>query len=460
MLKDTAARIFETIRRHTAHDVEVTISSADFSLTRFANNGIHQNVSDSGVSISIRTAFDGKTARATTNKTDDESLRRTLEAAERLTRVQESDPDMLPMASAEGEFESGPSRHFAETAVLMPEDRANTVGEIVDVAKRNKVVAAGIYSSSESFEAIFNSNGVARSHRQTLAEVSITMLSDATRSSGWQKANSPDVRALDPVRMAEIAVRKALDSADPQELPPGKYTVILEPSAVLDLVGFMFQDFGAQSVIDERSFLNDRMGQRLFSEMVTITDDAYHPLQAGQAFDGEGVPKQRVPLVEKGVIKNLVYSRSAAERVTKSDLVKRLGAARPTGHGFSLPNDLGDMPMNIVFAGPPAGQSKTVEQMIAETDRGILVTRCWYIREVEPYQKVLTGMTRDGTFLIEDGKLKHGIRNFRFNQSLVEMLQNILAMGTPVRASGEEAFDMVVPALKVKDFHFSSVTKF
>src|SRR5258706_1982787 len=456
LTKQQAAEIFARLSKLTSAELELTISSADFSLTRFANNGIHQNVSDSGVSVSIRTAFDGKTARATTNKIDDESLRRALEAAEQLTRVQAADPEMLPMAGAMGQPDGAPMRHFAETAALTPEDRAAAVGRIVDVAKKNNVVAAGIYSSGSSFDAILNSNGLARFHEQTLAEISITMLSDATRSSGWRKANSPNVRDLAPEQMAEVAVSKALESAEPREIPLGKFTVILEPSAVLDLVGFMFQDFGGQSLLDERSFLNDRLGQKLFADSITIYEDAYHPLQSGQPWDGEGVPKQRVTLVEKGVIKNLVYARSSAERIVKSALAQKLGPVRPTGHGFPLPNDVGDMPTNIVFSGPPAGAARTVEQMIAETERGILVTRCWYIREVEPYQKVLTGMTRDGTFLIENGKKKHGIRNFRFNQSLVELLQNILAMSVPGRAAGEEAFDMVVPALKVQDFNFTS----
>jgi predicted Zn-dependent protease len=142
-----------------------------------------------------------------------------------------------------------------------------------------------------------------------------------------------------------------------------------------------------------------------------------------------------------------------------SDMAQHVGQIAPTGHGFPLPNEIGDAPMNIVFSASPDG-SKSLDEMIASTERGVLVTRCWYIREVEPYEKILTGMTRDGTFLVENGKVKSGIRNFRFNQSLVDMLKNVEMMGTPVRASGEEAFDMVVPAMKVRDFNFTEVTKF
>ncbi|HKS68606.1 MAG TPA: metallopeptidase TldD-related protein, partial [Candidatus Acidoferrales bacterium] len=186
--------------------------------------------------------------------------------------------------------------------------------------------------------------------------------------------------------------------------------------------------------------------KKLLGENVSIWDDVYHPLQTGAPFDGEGVPKQKVTLVEKGVPGNLVYSRATARKMK----------AKPTGHGFSLPNEYGEAPMNLVFA----GGEKTVEEMVRSTERGILVTRLWYIREVDPYEKILTGMTRDGTFLIENGRVTGGVRNFRFNQSVIKMLANVEMLGVPVRSAGEESFEMVVPAMKVRDFQFSEVTKF
>ncbi len=452
--------IFARVRKFaTTDEVEMLVSGGRSALTRFANNAIHQNVAEENVVVSIRTAMDGKTARATTNKLDDESLKRAVEAAERLTRVQQPDPDLQPMVGKLPPAESNPpERYFDTTAAITPEDRAAGVGKIVEVAKKSGLVTAGIYSTNETFEAIVNSNGVSAYHAATSAEVSITML--AGNSSGWQKANSPDVRHLDPVRLAEVAAQKARLSADPKELAPGKYTVILEPAAVLDLVGFMFWDFGAQAVLDERSFLNKRIGTKLFGDHITIHDDAYHPLQSGAQFDGEGVPRKRVALVENGVIKNLVFSRRSAALAKNTELGQGLGAIEPTGHGFPLPNEMGDAPMNIVFSGPPAGQARTVDEMVAATEKGVLVTRCWYIREVEPYEKMLTGMTRDGTFLVEDGRVTNGILNFRFNQSLVEMLNHVQSMGQPVRASGEEAFDMVVPPMTVTGFNFTEVTKF
>ena len=246
--------------------------------------------------------------------------------------------------------------------------------------------------------------------------------------------------------MRAAASEKARLSSDPQEIAPGRYTVILEPAAVLDLVGQMFGDFSATSVKDSRSFLTDRLGSKLFGDNIHISDDVSHPLQAGVPFDGEGVPRRKLTLVDVGIPRELAYSRSSAHRA----------GVEPTGHGFPLPNEVGEAPLNIVIA----GGSTTVDQMIASTDRGILVTRLWYIREVEPYDKIMTGMTRDGTFLIENGRVTRGLRNFRFNQGIIELLNNVEALSPSVRASGEEAFDMVVPAMKVRNFNFTEVTRF
>jgi predicted Zn-dependent protease len=327
---------------------------------------------------------------------------------------------------------------------------------MVGVANRHKLTTAGVFSSAETFEGIFNSRGLSRWHTQTAAEISITMM--AADSSGWQKANSPDVANLDPLQLAEIAAQKAVESAHPQEIPAGKYTVILEPAAVLDIVGFMFWDYSGMAILDQRSFLTGRIGKKLFGENITIYDDVAHPLQTGAPFDGEGLRRQRVALVENGIVKQVVYERATAERMKRSEFKDSVGPIGATGHGFPLPNEMGEMPLNIVFAA--AGNPQTLAEMIASTERGVLVTRLWYIREVEPFEKILTGMTRDGTFLVENGRVVGGVRNFRFNESLIHMLSNVEAMSLPVRSSGEESFDMVVPAMKVREFNFTEVTKF
>jgi PmbA protein len=467
LTSEQAGNIFDRVRRYSSADeVEVLFSGGRFALTRFANNTIHQNVEEENHTVSVRTAFGGRTARASTNRFDDDSLRRVVESSENLAKVQHPDPDLLPMpdsqeaAGAAGESpistRAVPSRHFQQTAAITPKLRAEGVRKIVDLAKKHKLTTAGIFSSSESVEGIFNSRGLSNWHTQTLAEVSITML--GADSSGWQKANSPDVNNLDPLRMAEIAVQKTIDAAHPIELRPGKFTVILEPSAALDIVGFMFFDYSGTAILDQRSFLTDRIGSQLFGENITIWDDVAHPLQTGSPFDGEGMRRQRVPLVKKGIVKRVVYARGTAARMKNSEYKDKVGAIAATGHGFPLPNEVGEMPLNIVFAAPRNPQ--TLADMIASTERGVLVTRLWYIREVDPYEKIVTGMTRDGTFLVENGQVRHGVRNFRFNQSLIQMLSNVEAMSVPLRSCGEESFDMVVPAMKVRDFNFTEVTKF
>ena len=466
LTREQAADIFDRIRKlSSADETEVLFSGGSFALTRFANNTIHQNVADENHMVSVRTVFGGRTARASTNKFDDDSLRRVVESSEALARVQHPDSDLLPMPDdreAAGRADEGvrstpvPSRYFAETAAITPQLRADSVKKIVEVAQNHKLTTAGIFSSSESVEGIFNSRGLSDWYTQTLAEVSITML--GADSSGWQKANSPDVSNLDPLGLAEIAAKKALDSTHPAEIPAGKYTVILEPAAVLDIVGFMFWDYSGMAILDQRSFLTGRIGTKLFGENITIWDDVTHPLQTGSPFDGEGMRRQRLPLVENGVVKRVVYARGTAARMKASEYKDKVGPIEATGHGFALPNEMGEMPLNIVFAAPQNPQ--TLAQMIASTERGVLVTRLWYFREVDPYEKIVTGMTRDGTFLLENGKVQRGLRNFRFNQSLIHMLSGVEAMSMPVRSSGEESFDMVVPAMKVRDFNFTEVTKF
>ncbi len=439
-------RIVENVLRLAklagAGEAEVHIDETTDALTRFANNEIHQNVAEQGLTISIRTATDWRTARATTNRTDEDSLRGAIEASLSLAHSQPRDPRSLPMPSRQ-RYRSV-SRFVAKTAALTPEERARAVRRVCDLAGRRGQVAAGIFASGQMQTAMGNSRGLFAAYRQTRAEFSVTMQEEGATS--WAKANSASVAGFNSLELAQRASDKAHRSTGPTELAPGRYTVILEPAAVLDLVGFLFYDFAATALEDKRSCLNGRMGKRVFGENITILDDVYNPLQLGAPFDGEGLPRQRVLLVDSGVPKNLVYSRYAARRAHK----------KPTGHGFPLPNEYGEAPMNLVFSGGKAD----LDQMIGSTERGLLVTRLWYIREVDPYEKVLTGMTRDGLFLVEKGRVTTAVRNFRFNQSILEMLRKVELLGPAVRATGEEAFEMVVPAMKIRDFHFTEVTKF
>jgi predicted Zn-dependent protease len=436
------AQVANAARALGVTEVEAILAGGEEALTRFANNAIHQNVAARDANLSVRPVIDGRTARATTNRLDAEGIRDVVAEAVAITRLTAPDPDMQPLA-APADYRPA-ERWFDATARVTPHERALAVAQAIRVVEAAGQTAAGIYSTAGSFIAVLNSRGLSAWHRETMARFSITAM--ASGGSGWAKASACHHGGLDPVQLAASAAHKAAASQSPRELPPGRYTVILEPAAVLDLAGQMFADFSATAIRDGRSFLNDRIGRKVFGENVDIRDDAYHPLQSGAPFDAEGTPRQTLALVEGGVVKEIAYSRQAAA----------LAGVAPTGHGFPLPNEMGEAPVNVVIAG---GDS-TVERMVASTERGILVTRLWYIREVDPYQKVFTGMTRDGTFLVEGGRIAAGLRNFRFNQSLIEMLSNVEALSPAVRASGEESADMVVPAMKIRDFHFTEVTRF
>jgi PmbA protein len=447
-LRDTrpAFRIVDQVCRIAlsagAEAAEVQVDEVLDDLTRFANNAIHQNVSEHGLTVSLRTVLDSRTARVTTNRIDENSLRVAIDSCLSLAASQPKDPKLLPLPGRQRY--RAVERFTRATAAVTPEDRARAVRRACDLAIKKGQVAAGIFSTGQSQSVMGNSRGLQAAYRETHTEFSITM--QEAPAASWAKANAGDVRRFDTQALAVQASHKAHLAVDAKEQLTGKYTVILEPAAALDLVGFLFYDFAATALADKRSCLNDRMGKPLFGKNITIADDVYHPLQMGAPFDGEGMPRARVLLVDRGVPKNLVYSRAAAKTAQKA----------PTGHGFMLPNEYGEAPMNLVFTG---GDS-SLEKMIASTERGLLVTRIWYIREVEPYEKIMTGMTRDGLFLVEKGRVTSAVKNFRFNQSLLEALRNVEMLGPPVRATGEEAFEMVMPAMKIRDFHFTEVTKF
>lgn len=441
-LRQIAETVLRLAKKRGVAETEVHLDENIQALTRFANNTIHQHVTEQGLVVSIRTAVDGRTARVTTNRIEEDALRAAIEDCLSLASTLPKDSGLLPMAGKQKY--RAVHRFHATTAALTAEDRARAVKSACQLAEKQGQLAAGIFSSGQSQSVLANSRGLFATCRQTQATFSVTMQQGSATS--WAKANAGDVRRVDPLALAKVASQKAARAQNPVELAPGKFTVILEPAAVLDLAGFLFYDFAATAVADKRSCLSGRVGKAVFGKNITITDDVYHPDQQGAPFDGEGMPRQRIVLVDRGVVKNLVYSRRSAKQAS----------TKATGHGFPLPNEYGEAPLNLVVTGGNA----SVEEMIASTDRGLLVTRLWYIREVDPYEKIMTGMTRDGLFRIEKGKLGGAARNFRFNQSVLEMLRNVECLGPATRATGEEAFEMVVPRMKIRDFHFSEVTKF
>jgi predicted Zn-dependent protease len=425
-----------------ADETEVNLTGGEQALTRFANNAIHQNVLEEGYTLSVRTVLGKRTNRAATNRLDPDGIREVVARALDGTKLTPEDPDLLPVPGP-ASYRAIPTWDEA-TARLSPAERATRVKRVLDRAVASDLTAAGFLANGFAVTAVANSAGLFAWHRETQASFSTTCF--GPDSSGWVQDAAPSIADIDVDALAERAIQKALASRSPKPCPAGSYTVVLEPAALTDLLAFLLTGFGGRLVHEKQSFLTDRVGTKLFGENVTIKDDVYHSGQFGLPFDGEGVPRESVPLVRKGVVENLVYDRLSAKKMEK----------RPTGHGYAVPNTVGAGADNLVME----GGSASFDDLVRGVKRGILVTRFWYNRLVEPMQVVVTGMTRDGTFLIEDGEVRHGIRNFRYDQGVVALLNSIEEMTAPVRASGVESPTMIVPAVRVRDFRFQSETRF
>jgi predicted Zn-dependent protease len=417
---------------------EVNMVQTAGPLTRIANNTIHQNVETSDISLSLRVDIDGRSGRAATNQFDDESLKKAAkqasEAARAVTGQQELPPLMRPQ-----KYKDIPA--FDQSSAFMePEQRAEMVLKAVNLAKQEKVELAGLVSNLLYVNALANSNGLFAYHRMSQLTMEITARSGIT--AGRHAKTVRKAGDLDPEKVASIAIKKCLGGLNAKALEPGEYTVILEPEAVTTPLMFLsYLSFGAQSVQENLSCLSGKLGQKLMGDNITITDDAYNPLAVwAEPFDSEGMPKKKVNIIEKGVARGPVYDlKTAAKDKTET-----------TGHGLPQPNTYGPMPRNIILE----GGNSTLEDMIKSTQRGVLVTRFWYNRVVDRKIPIITGMTRDGTFLIEDGKISCGVKNMRYNQDLVEFFNNVETLGIP-----ESQENMVVPPLKVNNFHFTGLTE-
>lgn len=450
MLYETQCKeiIEKVVHFSKANETECLIQSSQNALTRFANNIIHQNVSETENVMSIRVVVDNKMGRFTTNRLDGESLKNAVDNALNIAYLMQPEIDLLPMLNPQSYQKI--SHHFIETANCDALTRAKSVKSMINEVKQNNLSAAGIFETGESTLALGNSEGHFCYYTGTDASISITATGED--SSGYIFKTTPKLSELDPLKAVQYVLRNTIKSVNPIEIQPGEYTVILEPQAVANLIPFLLFDyvtgvssFSGLGVEEKRSFLTGKIGTKIFGDNITMVDDVFHPLQKGAAFDYEGVPKKRVVLIENGVAKNLVYDRAVAKRHGKE----------PTGHGLPLPNTHGSFPSNIVME----GGSSTLRGMIQSTKKGILITRFWYIRLVDSQRIVLTGTTRDGTFLIENGEITHGVKNLRFNQCLIEMLNNVVEMTSPERASDDESETVyVVPAMKVDRFRFTSST--
>jgi len=434
-----------------ADEIEVTITGNDIATSRFACNGMTQNQCPERISVSVLVRKDGRQARQETEDYSAEGIRQVVDGALAAAALMEPEENLLPMPGAalvdELARRAGAKalrRYHSKTALMSASDRADCVRAMIDVGKKHGLTASGVYATGSWFVAIGNSLGVFQYHHESSAECSVTM--EGPTSSGWDKAHATDARDFDPVQVAQNAAQTCLRGANPTELQPGHYTVVLAPSAVLDLVSSLWGDFGGTSVIDQLSSLTGKVGTKLFGDNITVIDDVYHRLQAGAPFDGEGLPRTRVTLIDRGVVTGLVHSRTSAAK---------LGVC-PTGHSLQQPSSAGEAASNVVIS----GGTTSIEDMVKRVKKGVYVTRVWYIRTVDPETVLLTGMTRDGTFLILDGAIAGPVKNFRFNVSMHELLRNVLAIGPAVRAAGEEGGPEVVPALLVANFNFTEVTKF
>lgn len=427
-----------------AQGAEVSVTSTEQDSSRFALNGMTQNQCRAVTEVSVRVQKNGRQVRLTSANLAPEAVRKMVDAAIDSASRMQRDPGMLPLTGKGRKSRQVLQRFCKTTANMSAGGRADAVKSIIEVAQRNALSAAGELATGTVTTAVGNSRGLYVCQRQTQAHCSITMSkADAT---GWSKSHQTSFADLGVEALALQAAGKAIGNVEPVELAPGKYTVILEPSAVLDLLGCLWSDFAGTSYADQLSCFLNKIGTGMFGPNISITDDVYHPLQWGDPFDGEGQPRQSVKLVENGVVSNLVYGRRSA----------RKAGVEPTGHGLPEPCSEGEAPGNIVIAG---GDS-SLEKMIAGAQRAVLLTRVWYVREVDQTHKIVTGMTRDGTFLVENGAVTRAVKNLRFNQSLIELLNHVIALGPAVRAAGEESEPNVVPAMMAEGFNFAAATTF
>jgi len=426
--------------------LEVLLSAEDGGLTRFANNAIHQNVSASDTSVSIRAMRGKKSARVNTNRLDSESLKEVVERAFDLAKIQEPNPDALPLPAAQ-RYRSVRS-YFKATAAFGPAERAAAVRKAVTVCKKRGASAAGAFSTQANLVAVANTRGLFAAGRATVSSLSLT--AELDDGAGWAEAVATDVSRIDPALVASRAASRAQASRKAKRSEPGKYTVILEPAAVGDLVlmlGYYSDGFNAMAYVEKRSPFSGKLGRRVLGANFTLTEDPFHRLLPGRGFDLEGMPRKRVPLIEKGVLKGLVHDRVTAKKMK----------TRSTGHAGLQPAPNGPSVSSLVLEPGKA----TLEDMVQRSERAILVTHFHYTNMVDLSRLVATGMTRDGTFLIENGKVTHPIRNMRFTQSLTEAFSNILDVGRePVLCEGFFGGGVVTPAMRMKDFTFSSKTEF
>ncbi|MES2149830.1 MAG: TldD/PmbA family protein [Pseudomonadota bacterium] len=437
--QDEAKRICDRVMGFSkADECRVSINGNRTGNIRYAQNSVSTAGLNENTQLTVSVAFGKRQGTASVNEFDDRSLEKAVRRAEDVARLAPENPEFT---AAPGKQEFKPSITFSQnSAAIDPDFRAEVASLSIAAAKKSKLQATGYFVDSTGFETIANSNGMFGHQAHTNVAFTCTVRTEDGRGSGWVTRSANDVRRFDAREASEVAIEKALRSVDAKALEPGRYTVILEPAATSDLMRFMFNAFDARRADEGRSFLSkkgggNRMGEKLFDEQVNIWTDPWDSMAPVRPWDNASqLAREKAHLIKDGKVSALEYSRFWADKQGKQ------------AHGRHG---------NVIMA----GGGKSLEELIASTKKGVVVTRTWYIRMVDPQSVLLTGLTRDGTFYVENGKIKHPIKNFRFNESPVSMLNNIEELGKPVVVGGEETnLAMVIPPMKVREFNFTSLS--
>ncbi len=436
--KETKAACARLLGFLKADDAEVSVTSDDFSHLRFAANGFTTNGRREDVTAMVSVWIDKKGGSAATNELDDAALKRAAEQAEQLARISPVDKEYLPTLGPQTYKPTG--GYVEQTVNLSLAARAETINRIIRSCEKEGLIGAGFHAANGAASGFATKNGNFHYQRSSLVSLSVTARTPDGGSSGYFLRNHFDIAKLDAARIGREAIHKALSSRNPRALEPGIYPVILEAQAADDLIRF---NFDARSADEGRSPYSapggkTKVGQRIFDERISIYSDPWHPELPGSPAAQDGIPAQKVYFLRNGVLENLQYSRYWAKEKNQE----------PTPG-----------PVNSILesSAPPV----SVAEMIQATPRGLLVSRFWYIRLVDPRTALFTGLTRDGVWYIQDGKIRYPVRNFRFNQSLLELMApgNVEFIAAAERVSGSESQGRsasLTPALKVKQFRFSS----
>jgi len=424
------------IGRSPAAQTEVLLTEWDSALTRFANNGIHQNVAERNVNVRVRVVKDGKTGVATVNQLSDGAAQTVLARAIAIADLQKAGevvpmPPPAPVSDARAWSDA--------TASTSPDERAEFVGVICSRARQHHLRAFGAFETSAGQIAIANSQGLFRHHRSTKATVTSVVMGEA--GSGYADRAAIDVRELDRDAVAEEVIDKARRNQNPHPVEPGAYEVVLEEYAVGEMLEYLsYMGFSALAVQEGRSFM--RLGERITGDAVTIWDDGLDPQGLPAPFDFEGVPKQRVELIRNGVAAGVVYDQQTAVREGRAS----------TGHGLPAPNPEGPFALNLFMAPGSADRA----DLASGITRGIWVTRFWYVRPVRPKASIITGMTREGTFLIENGRVGRPVKDLRFTESILDALATTAAVSRSTKLQASEFFGVRAPAVRLGRFTFTS----